>query len=62
MRFFEAVARETKQPLIGAIIGQNVLLSELGLYGRYITSAKTLSEAFRRASRAIKYHETGILS
>ncbi len=59
MRFLEAVARETNQPLLGAILGNSVPFSELGLYGRYVTSSTTLQEALKRASRAIRYHETG---
>jgi AraC-like DNA-binding protein len=53
------VARETSQPLVGAIIGSRLQFSELGLYGRYVTSGTTLQESLKRASRAIKYHETG---
>lgn len=59
MRFLEAAARETRQPLLGAMIGDGVPFSELGLYGRYVSSAATLNEALQRASRALRYHETG---
>jgi AraC-like DNA-binding protein len=59
MRFLEAAARETNQPLLGAILGSSVPFSELGPYGHYVTSGTTLQEALERASRAIKYHETG---
>jgi AraC-like DNA-binding protein len=59
MRFLEAAARETKQPLLGAMLGDGVPFAELGLYGRYVSSAATLKEALERASRTLRYHETG---
>ena len=59
MRFLEACARQTNQPLFGAIIGDNVPFSDLGTYGTYVTEASSLSEGLRRASRALRYHESG---
>ena len=38
MRFLEACARQTGQPLFGAMIGDAVALSELGTYGAYVTA------------------------
>jgi AraC-like DNA-binding protein len=59
MRFLEACARQTNQPLFGAIIGDNVPFFDLGTYGTYVTEASSLSESLRRASRALRYHESG---
>lgn len=59
MRFIEATAREIKQPLLGAMLGNSIPFSGLGTYGRYVASSATLPKALQRASRALKYHETG---
>lgn len=59
MRFLEACARESGQPLLGAMIGDATPFSELGLYGRYVVSAPSLPLALTRASKALKYHENG---
>jgi AraC-like DNA-binding protein len=59
IRFLEACARQTNQPLFGAIIGDNVPFSDLGTYGTYVTEASSLSESLRRASPALRYHESG---
>ena len=59
MRFLEACARETGKPLFGAMIGESLAFSDLGTYGAYVTAATSLSEALRRACRALRYHESG---
>jgi len=58
-RFLEACARVTGEHLFGAKIGDSVPFSELGLYGRFVTAAPTLSIALCRAARGLRYHETG---
>lgn len=59
VRFLEACARESGKPLLGAMIGNSVAFAELGLFGRYVTSAPDLRTALNRASKGLKYHETG---
>ncbi|MEH6834016.1 MULTISPECIES: AraC family transcriptional regulator [Falsihalocynthiibacter] len=59
MRFLEACARVTCEPLLGAKIGDSVPFSDLGLYGQYVSEAPSLTVALERASRALKYHESG---
>ncbi len=59
MRFLEACARVTGEPIFGAKIGSAVPFCDLGLYGQYVTSAPTLRTALDRAVRALRYHETG---
>lgn len=59
MRFLEACARVTGEHLLGAKIGDGVSFSELGLYGKYVSAAPSLAIALKRASRALRYHETG---
>lgn len=57
--FLEACSREAGEPLLGAIIGSRAQFAELGPYGRYVTSAPSLRLALERASKALKYHESG---
>lgn len=59
VRFLEACARHTAQPLFGAMLGENLSFSDLGTFGNYVTSASTIAIALDRLSRTIKYHETG---
>ncbi len=59
MRFLEACARESSSPLLGVMIGESVPFRSLGPFGAYVTDAWILSEALRRASRGLRYHESG---
>ena len=59
VQFLEACARESGQPLLGAMIGHHVAFSDLGDFGAYVVSAPTAYVALARASRALKYHESG---
>ncbi|AXI56437.1 HTH-type transcriptional regulator VirS (plasmid) [Pseudoseohaeicola sp. NH-UV-7] len=59
VRLLELVARQSNQPLLGAILGDALPFAELGSFGRYAMSAPTSAEALRRAARTLKYHENG---
>lgn len=59
VRLLEAVARHCNQPLLGACLGDLLPFADLGPIGRYVSAAPTSVEALRRASRTLKYHESG---
>lgn len=59
VRLLEAVARQSNQPILGAILGDILSFAELGPVGRYVNSAPTTVRALQRAARALEYHESG---
>jgi AraC-like DNA-binding protein len=57
--FMETGARLLGDKGFGLNTGRLFPFAKLGHYGRYVTGADNLASALERASRALKYHESG---
>ena len=55
---YRRAADTTGQPDIGLQVGAQLGISDLGLFGRYVSEAPTLGNALVRSKDTIRFHET----
>lgn len=58
MNLFEHAARTVGDPLFGLRVGQG-MVDDFGLWSRYTRTAPTLRQCLERATRLLRYHQTG---